>query len=776
MSEFIYVCENPSMPGLVKIGRTERSALERISELSSHTGVPTDFVLVREYAVTNSVEAERRIHDRLADCRIADNREFFRIEVEDALNVIEAILGTSEAETRRDFDWEDELVARAIPIVVQQGLARPRQLEEKLGISYEEAVIVIHILRGRGVIDERNQSKWGTSSGQPATSQESRPSVTSVPLIGNYQLPPLDFLRCPDQTAATTTREELMATARLIQSTLAKRNLEVSIGDITHARTITRYELHLAPGIKFDDFLPCPDQTERFIAVKPVNVALAEALHVERLDIIAPIPGTTIVAVDVPHAAKGNVIMRDLFESEEWRCTKAKLPIAFGKDILGHPIIADLSRMPHLFMAGKVGSGKSVCVHGIVASLLYRFSPDQVRFVMIDPTNVELQQYNALPHLVMPLVENSILATHALCWVVNEMETRYKIFARVGASNLNVFNNRTKDEPPLVPREKDVAIPEKLSYIIVIIENLEAVMQVCEADVERWLGHIILNGHAAGIHLVLTSRQAGQNAISENNKACIAARIAFLCESRMESRSIIGEAGAEKLNGKGDMLYLPPGSAKPIRTQCAFITDQEISSIVEFIARQGKPGYATEMYQQLSNHDSEGGIDEDEEIIQQCIEVIRSEQKASVSLLQRRLLLGYTRAARIMDELEGRGIVGPSKGAEPRDILIDLDELVTRKKKPPVLPVAQPKRYVVCACEHCGNNIEFDASGIEIDEARAVECPHCHKETLIYVQRQLCKQCGREFERDREDEFCPDCREQNGGDDLDSLLDGDFPG
>jgi S-DNA-T family DNA segregation ATPase FtsK/SpoIIIE len=521
-------------------------------------------------------------------------------------------------------------------------------------------------------------------------------TVASVPMIGNYQLPSMDFLQHADMTIKPTeSKEELMANARLMQQTLAQFDIEVSLGDITKGPTITRYELHPAPGVKLEKILGLSNN-------------LAAALKAERIHILAPVPGKSSVGVEVPNLIKTKVIMRDLFESDEWRNTKARIPIALGKDVYGHPIVADLAEMPHMLIAGSTGSGKSVCINSIIASLLFRFSPDQLRFVMIDPKVVELQMYNALPHLVVPVVTDPKKVLLALRWVVNEMEKRYKIFARVGVRNVKSFNERPKNKPlpeqelelPLaakkekveagadgfaveideeiiVPREEDIIIPEKLSYIVVIIDELADLMLVAPADVEMAIARITQMARAAGIHCIVATQRPSVDVITGVIKANIPARIAFQVASRVDSRTILDAMGADKLLGKGDMLFLPPGSPKLNRAQGALITDKELEDIVGFIAKQGKPSYEMEIHQQLSkpaaNTDVESGIDEDEEIIQQCIEVIRSEQKASVSLMQRRLRLGYTRAARIMDELEGRGIVGPSKGAEPRDILIDLD-------------------------------------------------------------------------------------------------------
>lgn len=520
-------------------------------------------------------------------------------------------------------------------------------------------------------------------------------AVAAAPAIGNYQLPPMEFLQFPDPTfRPTESKEDLMANARLMQQTLAQFGIEVALGDITKGPTITRYELHPAPGVKLEK-------------ISALNNNIAAALKAERIHILAPVPGKSSVGVEVPNAIKTKVIMRDLLESEEWQKTKARVPLALGKDVYGHPIIADLADMPHLLIAGSTGSGKSVSINAIIASLLYRFAPDQLRFVMIDPKVVELQHYNSLPHLVVPVVTDPKKVILALRWVVNEMEKRYQIFARVGVRNIQSFNSRSRnkttpqsqpelplmakkekveagaegfavevDEEMVVAQDEDIVIPEKLSYIVVIIDELADLMLVAPADVEMAIARITQMARAAGIHCIVATQRPSVDVITGVIKANIPARIAFQVASRVDSRTILDAMGADKLLGKGDMLYLPPGSAKFIRAQGALITDQEIQSVVDFIAKQGKPSYELEIHQQLQKPMSDfesSGSDEDEELIQQCIEVIRSEQKASVSLLQRRLRLGYGRAARIMDELENRGIVGPSKGAEPRDILIDLD-------------------------------------------------------------------------------------------------------
>ena len=404
--------------------------------------------------------------------------------------------------------------------------------------------------------------------------------------------------------------------------------------------------------------------------------------------------------------------MRDLLESEEWRNTKARIPLALGKDVYGHPIIADLAEMPHLLIAGSTGSGKSVCINSIIASLLYRFPPDELRFVMIDPKVVELQHYNTLPHLVVPVVTDPKKVILALRWVVNEMEKRYQIFAQVGVRNFKSFNDRPKNKPPRrnaepelpahrharkrsrpAPKgspsrstrksssrdDDDIVIPDQLRYIVVIIDELADLMQIAPADVEMAIARITQMARAAGIHCIVATqrpqrrrhhrRHQGQHPLPHRLPGRLQGRLPH--HSRRHGRRQTRRQGRHALPAARlrQARSAPRARSSPTRKSTTSSTSSPA---------RASPAYEVEIHQQLSQPAAaaladESGIDEDEDLIQQCIEVIRSEQKASVSLLQRRLRLGYTRAARIMDELEDRGIVGPGNGAEPRDILIDLD-------------------------------------------------------------------------------------------------------
>ena len=516
-------------------------------------------------------------------------------------------------------------------------------------------------------------------------------AVAKTPKVDGYKLPKSQVLDEPDAPSAPTeTREQLLANARLLKDTLEQFKIEVNEGDITKGPTITRYELHPAPGVKLERITGLANN-------------IAAAIKAERINILAPVPGRNTVGIEVPNLVKTKVLFRDIVESPEWRNSKAKIPLALGKDVYGKPIVADLAEMPHLLIAGATGSGKSVCINSMVASLLFRFTPEELRFVMIDPKVVELQIYNGLPHLAAPVVHDPKKVILALKWVVNEMEKRYQIFAKVGARNIAGFNSRTTKKPPKtdqvelpldesegfavemdqevsIPREDDLEIPEKLSYIVVIIDELADLMLMAKNDVENSIARITQMARAAGIHCIVATQRPSVDVITGVIKANIPARIAFQVAAKVDSRTILDAMGADKLLGKGDMLFLPPGTANLRRAQGCLVTDEEINRIVEIVNTQAKPCYDTEMERQLEGPENGksgnggSGIDEDEEIVQQCIEIIRIEQKASVSLMQRRLRLGYTRAARIMDELEDRGLVGPNRGAEPREILFDVED------------------------------------------------------------------------------------------------------
>jgi S-DNA-T family DNA segregation ATPase FtsK/SpoIIIE len=371
-----------------------------------------------------------------------------------------------------------------------------------------------------------------------------------------------------------------------------------------------------------------------------------------------------------------------------------RIPIVLGKDVYGKIVLGDLAQMPHCLVAGTTGSGKSVCINAIIASILFRFKPDDLRFVMIDPKVVEMQIYNALPHLIMPVVTDPKKVLLALRWVIQRMEERYRIFAQTGVRNITAFNGRPKsrsekevehsgrsiegdDAVSGGSRDDDLVIPEKLPHIVVIIDELADLMQTAPADVESAIARITQMARAAGIHMIVATQTPRADIITGVIKANIPTRIAFQVASSLDSRVILDENGAERLLGQGDMFYRPPGTSRLVRSQGVLVTDEEIRELVEFVSAQGAPAFDPVVQTQLEAPASaeDDVSDEDAELVNKCLEIIRQEKRASTSMLQRRLRLGYTRAARIVDILEQRGILGPGDGARPRQILVNLDAL-----------------------------------------------------------------------------------------------------
>ena len=509
----------------------------------------------------------------------------------------------------------------------------------------------------------------------------------------NYQLPGIDLLEEHDSEGRVATDPaELEDIQQTLIETLEQFGIKVAPGDITKGPTITRYEVYPAKGVRVDKIV----SLER---------DLARATRAERINILAPIPGKDTVGIELANSRKVKVTLRELLQSEDWNASAAKLPIALGKDVYGKTIIADLAQMPHLLVAGTTGSGKSVCINALIASMLYRFTPDQLRFIMIDPKVVEMQIYNSLPHLVIPVVTDPKKVLLALRWVIDEMEKRYKIFAQAGVRNITGFNARPKkktqqelDESSAsfqlaetaegqvenlphgtaVRRDDVPLIPDHLPYIVIIIDELADLMQTAPADVESAIARITQMARAAGIHLIVATQTPRADVVTGVIKANIPSRIAFQVASKIDSRVILDENGADRLLGQGDMLYLPPSTSRLIRAQGVLVTDDEIGRLVDFVSAQSAPSFDLAMHEQMESTalPDDEVTDEDEELVEKCLEIIRQEKRASTSLLQRRLRLGYTRAARIVDILEQRGILGPGEGAKPREILVDLDATV----------------------------------------------------------------------------------------------------
>jgi len=511
---------------------------------------------------------------------------------------------------------------------------------------------------------------------RPTPPKAPTPAATR-PSYSAYKLPSIDLLQKSEkETRPTYTEDELKTNQQRIVEALAHFDIEVSPGDITRGSTITRYELYPAPGVR----------VERIVNLER---DLSRTMKAERINILAPVPGRDTVAIEVANSAKIKVLLRDLLESGEWSGSRAHLPVSLGKDVYGATLVDDLADLPHVLIAGTTGSGKSVCINTLLLSLLYRFGPDDLRLILIDPKVVELQVYNRLPHLVVPVVTEPKKVLLALKWTINEMEKRYRYMAKAGVRNIGTYNSRSRspksvEELDLAPRlegeeppapSSEEPLPDRLPFIVVIIDELANLMQVAPAEVENAIALLSAKARAAGIHLVIATQTPRAAVITGVIKTNVPARIAFQVPSGVDSRVILDESGAENLLGKGDLLYLRPGASKLIRAQGAFVSEEEVARVIDFIAAQAKPYYEQEIHAKMtkpSMGDSELS-EKDEELMSRSLEVLKQEKRASTSLLQRRLGLGYGRAAWVIDQFESRGIIGPKDGAKDREILVDLD-------------------------------------------------------------------------------------------------------
>jgi S-DNA-T family DNA segregation ATPase FtsK/SpoIIIE len=500
----------------------------------------------------------------------------------------------------------------------------------------------------------------------------------------NYQFPPITLLKEQVKPSAANSEEEHRQNAENLLRILSEFGVEVTLGEIHVGPVITRYEVVPAAGVRVEK-----------IAGLDKNIALG--MRAQSVRILAPIPGKAAVGVEVPNQHPTPVGMRELLESEDWAGMKSEIPIALGKDVSGKPLVSDLSKMPHLLIAGATGSGKSVCLNSIVASILYSKSPKDLRLIMVDPKVVELKIFNSLPHMLIPVVTEPKKVPAALKWLLREMEQRYQIFARANVRNIVGFNSRKKGKsgnpfPP--PPEQttlngvavvdDMEIPDRLPYIVAIIDELADLMMIAPAEIETSIARLAQLARAAGIHLIIATQRPSVNVITGVIKANLPSRIAFQVASQVDSRTILDVKGADTLIGRGDMLFSPPGTSRLVRAQGAFVADEEVQEIVEFLKRNGPPQYVQAVQQQIDraareDEDGEGGahdddeLGDDEELYKQALDVLKSTKRASTSMIQRRLRIGYNRAARIMDLMEEKGIVGPENGSSPREILVDLD-------------------------------------------------------------------------------------------------------
>ncbi len=479
-------------------------------------------------------------------------------------------------------------------------------------------------------------------------------STGSTP-VEDYKLPSISLLDIPKQKGNISKLDDLQKGAEKLIETLESFNIQCNITQISKGPSITRYELQPAPGIKVSKITSLQNDIA-------LNLASAD------IRIEAPIPGKSAIGIEVPNKEKTDVLFKMLVESKEFKDAHTKIPFALGKDIAGKNIVGNIEKMPHLLIAGATGSGKSVCINSLIMSILYKARPDEVKLILIDPKVVELSVYNGIPHLLIPVVTDPRKAANALNWAVSEMTARYKIFAQNSVRDLFSYNEKMI---------KENRLEEKMSQIVIIIDELADLMQVAPGEVEECITRIAQLARACGIHLVVATQRPSVDVITGVIKANIPSRIAFAVSSYIDSRTILDASGAEKLLGKGDMLYHPMGMPKPIRIQGTFISDDEIKRVVEHISQQKIHQKQSDVAAEIEK--TPASNEKVDELLEKALELVVEEGQASASYLQRRFSIGYNRAAKLIDALEERGIISGSQGSKPRNVLVTKEELEEMK-------------------------------------------------------------------------------------------------
>lgn len=507
--------------------------------------------------------------------------------------------------------------------------------------------------------EQQEQINTEAKSESKASETEKIPTFnieTSTPEPENYVLPPIDLLQKHKSASADKYKKELISTAEKLQSTLDSFGVSAKVINVSRGPAVTRYELAPDPGVKVSKIVNLTD-----------DIALNLAAPSIRME--APIPGKSAVGIEIPNASIDTVFFRDVIESDEFNDAKSKISFGLGKDTSGETMIADIGKMPHVLIAGATGSGKSVCINTIITSILYKAKPSEVKLIMIDPKVVELGVYNGIPHLLIPVVTDPKKAAGALNWAVQEMVDRYNKFAAKGVRDMKGYNEALEADGE----------EGKLPQIVIIIDELADLMMVAPNDVEDAICRLAQMARAAGMHLVIATQRPSVDVITGLIKANVPSRIAFAVSSQVDSRTILDMGGAEKLLGKGDMLFAPVGASKPTRVQGAFVTDKEVEAVVKFIKANSEVKYDEDVLEKIQNgvEGAKAQPDEEEDVdplLNEVISLVVEIGQASTSLIQRRFKVGYARAARIIDQMEARGIVSGFEGTKPRQVLISKEE------------------------------------------------------------------------------------------------------
>jgi S-DNA-T family DNA segregation ATPase FtsK/SpoIIIE len=487
--------------------------------------------------------------------------------------------------------------------------------------------------------------------------ERAAPTGGQISQNGHYELPPLTLLRDPQPLDQPDQDQFLIETSRRVEQKLADFGVAGQVVEVAPGPVVTRYEFKPAPGVKISKVAGLADD-------------LAMNLRASSIRIVAPIPGKAVIGIEIPSRSREMVMLGEILSSRAYQESRRPLTIALGKDILGQPVVDDLSRMPHLLIAGATGAGKSVFINSLVLSILYRCPPSQVRLLMVDPKRIELSTYNDIPHLLYPVITEARDATAGLRWVFAEMERRYELLVRAGVRNIESFNQRV-ERGDVPPQNGDQESLGPLPYIVVIIDELADLMMAGSKEVEGLIIRLAQKARAAGIHLVLATQRPSVDVITGLIKANFPARISFQVVSRVDSRTILDTQGAEHLLGKGDMLFMFPGTVGLARVHGAFVSDDEIEAVVDYVKSQQQPEYDESIVADADENGGSGLDDEDvDERYDDAVALVKQTGQASISFVQRRLRVGYNRAARMIERMEAEGIVGPSDGSRPREVLV----------------------------------------------------------------------------------------------------------
>ncbi|MCM3214685.1 DNA translocase FtsK [Niallia taxi] len=549
----------------------------------------------------------------------------------------------SQSQRRQRTQEQEQLQEEEVqPLIVNPPIAHSEE-------PYAEPII--SSFTANAYEDTQPQEEVSQAPAENDTEEEAIVPITFTEVENkDYKLPPIKLLKAPKKADQSGEYEQIHANAAKLERTFHSFGVKAKVTEVHLGPAVTKYEVHPSEGVKVSKIVNLSDDLALALAAKDIRIE-------------APIPGKSAIGIEVPNSEVAMVSLREVLETNKNDKPDSKLMIAFGRDITGNAVCAELNKMPHLLVAGATGSGKSVCINGIITSILMRAKPHEVKMMMIDPKMVELNVYNGIPHLLAPVVTNAKKASQALQKVVSEMERRYDLFSHTGTRNIEGYNdyvNRYNAEED----EKQPLLP----YIVVIVDELADLMMVASNDVEDAITRLAQMARAAGIHLIIATQRPSVDVITGVIKANIPSRIAFAVSSQTDSRTILDMGGAEKLLGRGDMLFFPYGASKPVRVQGAFLSDEEVEEVVDFVIGQQKAQYQEEMIPDEITETTAKDVEDD--LYGEAVDLIVEMQTASVSMLQRRFRIGYTRAARLIDEMEARGIVGPYEGSKPRTVLV----------------------------------------------------------------------------------------------------------